>query len=57
MLLSLQKNESVTLEKIKKLLEAWSPRFITWWGRMETIKMMVTPIENYLITMLHRFPL
>lgn len=45
-------NESVTLSKIKTLLDAWSPRFITWWGRAETTKMMVSPIVNYLIAML-----
>lgn len=49
---SLHRNEAKTLEKIKTLLDAWSPRFITWWGRIETIKMMISPLVNYLLSML-----
>lgn len=49
---TLHRNETTTLGKIKNLLDTWSPRFITWWGRVESIKMMVSPIVNYLISML-----
>lgn len=33
-------------------MDNWSPKFITWWGRIETIKMMVSPLVNYLINTL-----
>lgn len=49
---TLAHNENILLGKIKKLLETWSPKFITWWGRVETIKMMITPMINYLLSML-----
>lgn len=49
---SLDQNEEQLLRKIKELLEGWSPRYITWWGRIETIKMMITPMVNYLANML-----
>lgn len=48
---TLEHNEKTLLEKISAA-EAWSPKFITWWGRIETIKMMLTPMVNYVLTML-----
>lgn len=48
----LDQNEKLLLEKVKNLLESWSPKYITWWGRIETVKMMITPMVNYLLNML-----
>lgn len=49
---TLHHNELTALDKIKKQLDKWSPKFITCWGRIETIKMMITPLVNYLINIL-----
>lgn len=49
---TIEHNKKTVLDKVKTQLDSWSPRLITWWGRIETIKMMTTPLINYFISML-----
>lgn len=38
--------------KIQNLLTSWSPLFLSWWGRLDTIKMMIVSLILFLLSML-----
>lgn len=45
-------NQSDILRKLSVLIDGWSPLFLSWWGRLATIKMMLLPIVNFYLSML-----
>lgn len=40
------------ITKLQSLLSSWSPLHLSWWGRLDTIKMMIVPHVLYTVSML-----
>lgn len=51
---SLKTSVSINLDqcclKIATLIEKWHPLYLSWWGRLDTIKMMLSPIILFTIS-------
>lgn len=40
------------LDRISKLLSSWNPLFLSWWGCLDSINMMITPFLMYIFSMI-----